>query len=189
MLLTSKNLQWVNKSKQGTAREKTASCILNLLLDFESYLKNSSKKLQFFLCLFITVKATRTAPKAVVGLSRGNVEISHFSTRRKFCFLTTLRMGWWSTSRKCVTAQEMNTTDHTSDWEAVSVQTRLQVVECNINRSITIGKIVVWESSLNEKKNLCLYHQSGQTRDLIIISKMCIPQIKKIEKSSQQKVF
>lgn len=71
----------------------TASCILNFLLDFESYLKSSSKKLQFFLCLFITVKATRTVPKAVVGLSHGNVEISHFSTRRKYCFLTTLHMG------------------------------------------------------------------------------------------------
>lgn len=95
---------WTRASKEGTAREKIAFCILNLLLDFESYLKNSSKKLQFFFCQFITVKATCTVPKAVAGLSHGSAEISHFSTRRKFCFLTTPRMGWWSTSRKSMTA-------------------------------------------------------------------------------------
>lgn len=53
--------------------EKTASCISNLLLDFENYLKHSSKKLQFFLWLF-TVKATCTVPKAVEELSRGNMK-------------------------------------------------------------------------------------------------------------------
>lgn len=45
----------------------------------------------------------------------------------------------------------MNTTDHTSDCEAISVQTRLQVDECNINRSITVGEKSS-QSSLNEKK-------------------------------------
>lgn len=45
----------------------------------------------------------------------------------------------------------MNTTDHTSDCEAVSVQRRLQVDEYNINRSITVGKK---SSSLNRKNEL-----------------------------------
>lgn len=54
-----------------------------------------------------------------------------------------------------MTAQEMNTTDHTSDCEAVSVQTsRLQVDESNINKSITVGKKAVRESHSNGKKEL-----------------------------------
>lgn len=62
---------WTKASKG--LQEKTASFISNLLLDFENYLKHSSKKLQFFLWLF-TVKATCTVPKAVEELSHGNMK-------------------------------------------------------------------------------------------------------------------
>lgn len=72
-------------SKQGSEREKAVSGIFHLLLDFELYMKKQFKKPNSPYSLSTTVKSTRTVPKAVVGLSRGTVDLI-FLLRRSFAF-------------------------------------------------------------------------------------------------------